>query len=100
MARQEQMTFDRSKYRPNIDFPPDLDPGEAELLIAFDIWIHEKHPNRERIGCPGRERLEAVVRAKTKVEDQYTLDHIGQCAACLDEMLEISRAIKKSRNLT
>ncbi len=88
------MTSDQSKFQfREPDFPPDLDPGEAELLLAFDIWIHEKHPNPEREGCPGRDRLEAVVRAKTKVEDQYTLDHIGLCAACLDEMKEIKREL-------
>jgi hypothetical protein len=88
------MTSDDSKFQfSELEFPPDLDPGEAELLMAFDIWIHENHPNPKRIGCPGRERLEAVVRARTKVEDQYTLDHMGECAACLDEMREIKRGL-------
>lgn len=88
-----------SKTKPQFSgeeyFPPDMDPGELELLVAFDIWIHEKHPNRERKGCPGRERLEAVVQARTRVEDQYTLKHMGLCAACLDEMREIRRELAK-----
>ena len=73
--------------------PKDLDPGEAELLEAFDRWIHEQHPNPERIGCPERETLVALVLAKTKFEDEYTLEHIGQCGACLDELLEIKREL-------
>lgn len=77
-------------------FPPDMDPGELELLVAFDIWIHENHANPERKGCPGRERLEAVVRARTRVMDEYTLKHMGLCAACLDEMRQIRRELAKA----
>jgi len=88
------MTSDKSKRRSGgPDFPPDMDPGEAELLIAFDLWIHDKHPNLERKGCPGKDRLVAVVQARVKVEDQYTLDHLSKCAACLDEMKEIKREL-------
>jgi len=92
------MTADKSKSRFTGEdyFPPDMDPGELELLVAFDIWIHETHANLERKGCPGRDRLEAVVRAKTKVEDEYTLQHMGLCAACLDEMREIGRELAKA----
>lgn len=77
--------------------PKDLDPGEAELLEAFDRWIHEQHPNPERIGCPGRETLVALVLAKSKFEDEYSLDHIGHCGACLDELLAIKLEFANSR---
>ena len=92
------MTSDTSKFRFSGEeyFPPDMDPGELQLLVAFDIWIHENHPNLERKGCTGRERLEAVVRAKTKVEDEYTLQHMVLCAACLDEMRAIGRELAKA----
>jgi len=90
ISDKEKRQFGEEDY-----FPPDMDPGELELLVAFDIWIHAEHANPERKGCPGRERLEAVVRAKTKVEDEYTLKHIGLCAACLDEMRQIRREIAK-----
>jgi hypothetical protein len=73
--------------------PKDLDPGEAELLEEFDRWIHEHNPNPERIGCPERETLVALVLAKSKFEDEYTLDHIGECGACLDELLRIKREL-------
>jgi hypothetical protein len=81
------------KPHPRNDLPSDLDPGEAELLEEFDRWIHREHPNPERRGCPGRQKLLALARAKTKFEDQYTLDHIGVCAACLDELREIKREL-------
>jgi hypothetical protein len=63
------------------------------LRSLLHLWILEIHPDLERKGCPGRERLEVVVKARTKVKDKYTLDHIGQCAACLDEMRDIKREI-------
>ena len=67
---------------------------EFELIRStLHLWIRETYPNPERKGCPGRKRLEVVVRARSKVEDEYTLDHIGQCPACLDEMKEIKRDI-------
>ncbi len=76
-------------------FPPDMEPGEFELLVAFDIWIHKNHANSRRVGCPGREKLEAIVRAKTKVEDMDTLRHVGLCAACLDEMRAMKQEFSK-----
>ncbi len=92
------MTSDKTKtqFTGEDYFPPDMTPGELELLVAFDIWIHEKYPNPERKGCPGRDRLEAVVRAKTRVEDEYTLKHMSLCAACLDEMRAIRRELAKA----
>jgi len=65
----------------------------SDLGSILDFWIRETHPNPQRKGCPGRERLEALVRATTKLKDKYTLDHIGHCAACLDEMRAIKREI-------
>lgn len=78
------------------DLPKDLDPGEAELLQEFDRWVHEHHPNPERIGCPERDTLVALVLAKSKFEDDYTLDHIGHCGACLDELLAIKQEFQKT----
>jgi len=69
---------------------------EFELRSTLHLWIRETHPNPERKGCPGRKRLEALVRARSKVEDDYTLDHIGHCAACLDEMKQIKREIAEA----
>ena len=89
------MTSDKTKpqFTSEDYFPPDMAPGELELLVAFDIWIHANHANPERKGCPGRERLEAVVRARTRVEDEYTLKHMSLCAACLDEVRAMNREL-------
>lgn len=73
--------------------PKDLDPGEAEILEAYSRWVHERYPNPKRFGCPERETLVALVLAKAKFEDEYTLDHIGLCAACLDEILQIKKEL-------
>ena len=90
------MNWEQFKTGPGgTDLPSDVEPGESELIQAFERWIHVAHPNPERKGCPGRERLEAVVKATTKLKDKYTLDHIGQCAACLDEMKAIKREIAR-----
>jgi hypothetical protein len=77
------------------ELPPDLDPGEAELLKGYDRWIHGKRPNPERFGCPERETLVAFATWKGKWEDDYALYHFSQCAACLDELLEIKKERKR-----
>ncbi len=71
------------------DFPSDVEPGEEEIITTFDRWIHEMHPNPERIGCPGRLALAELVVTDTKFDDEYTLKHIGECAACLDDLTEL-----------
>jgi hypothetical protein len=35
----------------------------------------------------------ALALAKEKVEDEYTLTHIGHCAACLDDLKQIKREL-------
>ena len=82
-------TAKREKKKPVESKQPRFD----QLGSLLDLWIHETYPNPQRKGCPGRQRLEAVVRATTKVRDKYTLGHIGHCAACLDEMKAIKREI-------
>lgn len=75
--------------------PVDVEPGEAELIHAFDRWIHDTHPNPQRIGCPGKLALAELVVADTKFEDEYTLKHIGECAACLDDLTELRLEFKR-----
>lgn len=69
--------------------PSDLDPGEQELLEAFDQWIHTAHPNPTREGCPHHSVLKSLAFGTGKIEDASMLDHIGHCAACLDELQQI-----------
>jgi hypothetical protein len=67
--------------------------GEPGLLQAFDRWIHVAHPNPERKGCPGKSVLLALALTREKFEDEYTLTHIGHCAACLDDLKQIKREL-------
>ncbi len=85
------MNWDR--FKSGFNLPGDVDPGEAELLDTFDRWIHNAHPNPERKGCPGKSVLVALASATVKFEDEYTLTHIGQCAACFDDLKEIRRGL-------
>ena len=71
--------------------PSDLDPGEEELLKAFDQWIHTAHPNPTREGCPEHSVLISFAFGSGKVEDEGLLDHVGHCAACLDDLQQIRR---------
>ena len=75
------------------DLPIDLDPGEAELLDSFDRWIHTAHPNPERTGCPGKSALMALALVAGRFEDEHTLMHLAQCAACLDDLKQIRREL-------
>jgi hypothetical protein len=84
------MSLEQSKGRfPPRGLPPDAEPLEAEIIDAFYRWIHENHPNPERIGCPGKLALAELVVADSKFDDEYTLNHIGECAPCLDELTEL-----------
>jgi hypothetical protein len=89
-----KMTWEQSKSSSGrTDLPSDLEPGEAELLEAYVRWVRAEHPNPERKGCPGKSVLTALVLTKKKFEDEYTLMHIGRCAACLDELKQIKREV-------
>ena len=81
------------------DLPTDIEPGEEELIEAFDRWVHEKHPNPERVGCPGRLALAELVVTDTKFEDEYTLKHISQCAACVDDITELRLEFKRMKEI-
>jgi len=88
------MNWEQVKTGPGgSDLPSDVEPGESELIQAFDRWIHVAHPNPERKGCPGKSVLMALALAKEKFEDEYTLNHIGRCAACLDDLKQIKREL-------
>ena len=49
-----------------------------------------------RKGCPGKSVLTALALAKEKFEDEYTLTHIGHCAACLDDLKQIKRELTEA----
>jgi hypothetical protein len=79
-----------SRPHPKRVLPSDLEPGEAELLVAFDAWLHKTYPNAARIGCPGLLALAELVVADSKFDDEYTLRHIGECAACVDDITTLN----------
>ena len=89
------MSYESSGERTRRELPADIEPGEEELIEAFDRWIHATHPNPERIGCPGTLALADLVVADSKFEDEYTLKHIGECAACLDELTDLRLQFKR-----
>ena len=91
------MSWDQFKQGPGgTDLPSDVEPGEPELLAAFDRWVHTAHPNPGRKGCPGKSVLTALALAKEKFEDENTLTHIGHCAACLDDLKQIKRELTEA----
>ena len=68
-----------------------------DLIAAFDRRVHEEHPNPERIGCPGRAALTRVAMELEALEHDSVLDHVLQCAACLDEVRDLRKLGKKSQ---
>lgn len=60
-----------------------------DLISAFGRRVHEEHPNTERVGCPGRPALAEA--AATLCSDSI-LEHVRNCAACLDELKELRLA--------
>lgn len=68
-----------------------------DLLAAFARRVHEEHPNAERIGCPGRPALMRLATEPRASGSEAILDHLRECAACLDELRELRRQSKPSR---
>jgi hypothetical protein len=68
-----------------------------DLIIAFDRAVHEDHPNPERIGCPGRPALTRLATQPRDSESGAILDHIRECASCLDELRALRGSRKRSQ---
>jgi hypothetical protein len=66
-----------------------------DLIAAFDRAVHEEHPNPERAGCPGRAALTRLATEPEALGLGSILDHVRQCAACLDELRELRTSIKR-----
>ena len=69
-----------------------------DLIAAFGCRVHEEHPNPERIGCPGRAALTRVATELEALGPDSILDHVRQCAACLDELRDLRRSSKRSQH--
>lgn len=68
-----------------------------DLIAAFGRRVHEKHPNPERIGCPGRPALTRLATEPEASGRDSILDHVRQCAACLDELRDFRMSTKRSQ---
>ena len=68
-----------------------------ELIAAFDHRVHEDHANTERVGCPGRPTLTTLAKKPATVRSDSILEHIRNCAACLDELKELRLATKRAQ---
>jgi|ERR1700694_1689726 len=84
---------DAAKYLPN-----DMDPGEAELLLAWGSYLEERYPNPDRIDCPGTELLKKIAGAPKDFHDRKVLDHVARCAPCANEMRELLFAARRPAN--
>ena len=65
-----------------------------DLIAAFDRAVHEDHQNLERINCPGRAALMSLANRPEDFRTEAVLDHVQQCAACLDELKELRTSRK------
>ncbi len=65
-----------------------------DLISAFDRLVHHEHPNPERVGCPGPPALARLARELRSMGTNSILDHVRQCAACLDELKELPTSSK------
>jgi hypothetical protein len=77
-------TADTRKY-----LPPDMDPGEEELLLAAAAYVQEHFPNPDRVGCPGTETLRRVAADPKNSAALEIIKHTSQCAPCLSELREL-----------
>jgi len=65
-----------------------------DLIAAFARRVREEHPNPERVGCPGR--LDLTTLAAANLRSEFILEHVRNCAACLDELKQLRLATKRS----
>ena len=72
-----------------------------DLIATFGRRVHEEHPNPERVGCPRRTELTTLAAAEATLRSESisesVLDHVRNCAACLDELKELRLATRRSQ---
>ena len=86
----ETQKYGKSRERLIVSRKEELD----DLIAAFDRQLREEHPNPERANCPGRAALKSLASEPEAFRTEAILDHIRECAVCLDELKEL----RKSRN--
>jgi hypothetical protein len=78
----------------------DIVPGVSEerFLRAARQYVETAYPNPDRVGCPGRERLEGLAHRKCPPADHMQdIDHIATCSPCFVEYQAIRKAWKRRR---
>jgi hypothetical protein len=68
-----------------------------DLIAAFGRQVYQEHPNPERAACPGRPALTELANEPEVVRSDSILDHLRQCAACLEELKELRLYNKRSQ---
>ena len=73
-------------------------PGVSEkgLVQAGRDYAASAFPNPDRIGCPGRERLETLA-LRTAMPDRDDINHLVTCSPCFIEYHAILKASKQKR---
>lgn len=71
-------------------------PGisEEKLLRVGRDYVASAFPNRGRVGCPGRKRLEVLARQRA-VPGQDDIDHLMTCSNCFTEYHTIRTASRQ-----
>jgi hypothetical protein len=70
--------------------------GLDDLIAAFARRLHEENPNPERIGCPKWAALTGVAADLGPLGSDSILDHVRECAACLDELRDLRKSGRRS----
>jgi hypothetical protein len=70
--------------------------GLDDLIAAFARRLHEENPNPERIGCPKWAALTRVAADPGPLGSDSILDHVRECAACLDELRDLRKSGRRS----
>jgi hypothetical protein len=75
-------------------------PGvtEERFLRAAREYARSAFPNPDRVGCPGRSRLEALARDHCRPTDEAEdVQHVATCSPCFAEYETVRRAWKRRR---
>jgi hypothetical protein len=69
--------------------PPEDQPlssrEEHKLLEMFRETFEKRHPNPDRVGCPGTEKLRALAFHEQLPEAEGVVTHITRCSPCYTE---------------
>ena len=60
-----------------------------------DALLGAAYPNPRRVGCPGREAIQAAARKKLPI-DHVAFDHLGQCSECYGEFRAFQQVAARS----